>query len=121
MPHLLRALATISLFPLAAIAVLTIRSATSSRASAGEFQPIKEAEMPVGFPDYTPVGQIEVKQYPTYRTAAASGAAAFWTLFRHIQENKVKMTAPVEMDYGDPRDEKSQRHSMAFLYETPDQ
>ena len=40
---------------------------------AEEFQPIKEAEMPKDFPGYTPVGQIEVKQYPAYRKASASG------------------------------------------------
>ena len=74
--------------------------------------------MPAGFPKYTPVGQIEVKHYPAYRKASTSGSAEFWTLFRHIKENKVEMTAPVEMDYGDPRTEKSKQRSMSFLYQS---
>ncbi len=77
--------------------------------------------MPVGFPDYTPVGQIEVKQYPAYRKATASGGAAFWTLFSHIKQNNVTMTAPVEMYYGDPLSRNSKNRSMSFLYERPDQ
>ena len=77
--------------------------------------------MPAGFPNYTPVGRIEVKQYPAYRKASASGVAEFWTLFRHIKQNNVKMTAPVEMDFGDPLAKKSSNRSMSFLYERPDQ
>ncbi len=97
--------------------------ATNSSAARGDenFQPIKEAELPKDFPGYTPVGQIEIKHYPAYRKATASGDAQFWTLFRHIKQNNVAMTAPVEMDYGDPRDEKSRQRAMAFLYEHPDQ
>jgi hypothetical protein len=72
-------------------------------------------------PGYTPVGQIEVKQYPPYRKASTSGLAEFWTLFLHIKQNDVAMTAPVEMDYGDPRAAKSKERSMSFLYERPDQ
>jgi hypothetical protein len=110
-----------SLSTLVGLAVLTIRAATSNRASAEEFQPIKEAEMPRGFPTYTPVGQIEIKEYPAYRKASASGPAEFWTLFQHIKQNNVTMTAPVEMDYGDPRATKNNERSMSFLYERPDQ
>jgi len=117
----IRTLATMSLSTLVGLAVLTIRAATSNRASAEEFQPIKEAEMPRGFPTYTPVGQIEIKEYPAYRKASASGPAEFWTLFQHIKQNNVTMTAPVEMDYGDPRATKNNERSMSFLYERPDQ
>ena len=117
----LRTLATMSLSALAGLGVLTVRAATNNRASAEEFQPIKEAEMPKGFPAYTPVGQIEIKAYPAYRKASASGPAEFWTLFLHIKQNKVTMTAPVEMDYGDPRAAKNRERSMSFLYERPDQ
>ena len=77
--------------------------------------------MPKGFPAYTPVGRIEIKQYPAYRKASASGPAEFWTLFRHIKQNNVTMTAPVEMDYGDPRAPRNKELSMSFLYERPDQ
>jgi uncharacterized surface protein with fasciclin (FAS1) repeats len=91
------------------------------RTAAEQFQPIKEAEMPQGFPGYTPVGQIEVKNYPMYRKATASGMAEFWRLFNHIKQNHVAMTAPVEMDYGDPRSQKLAERSMSFLYGKPDQ
>ncbi len=116
-----RAFATMSLSALAGLGVLTVRTAMSHRASAEEFQPIKEAEMPKGFPAYTPVGQIEIKHYPAYRKASASGPAEFWTLFQHIKQNNVTMTAPVEMDYGDPRDARNKERSMSFLYERSDQ
>jgi len=97
------------------------RPAAGDTGNDGRFQPIKEAEMPKGFPGYTPVGQIEVKQYPAYRKATASGRAEFWTLFTHIKSNNVAMTAPVEMDYGDPRAGKTKERSMSFLYERTDQ
>jgi hypothetical protein len=116
-----RTLATLSLSTLVGLGMLAVRAATENRASADEFQPIKEAELPKGFPAYTPVGQIEIKHYPAYRKASASGPAEFWTLFQHIKQNNVTMTAPVEMDYGDPRAAQNKERSMSFLYERPDQ
>lgn len=85
------------------------------------FQPVKEAELPQGFPTYTPVGKIELKQYPAYRRASASGIAEFWMLFRHIQQNNVAMTAPVELDMGTADAARMRQRSMSFLYERPDQ
>lgn len=79
------------------------------------------AEMPSGFPTYTPVGQIEIKKYPAYRKALMRGPASFWTLFQHIKRNNVTMTAPVEMDYGDPLAPEKNERSMSFLYERADQ
>lgn len=117
----LRALATISLSTVVGMGVLAFRTMTTSRASAETFQPIKEAELPKGFPGYTPVGQVEIKKYPAYRKASASGGSEFWTLFQHIKKNDIQMTAPVEMDYGDPHVEKSTERYMAFLYESPQQ
>ena len=116
-----RTLANISLSTLVGLCMLAVRTATENRVSADEFQPIKEAEMPKGFPTYTPVGQVEIKRYPAYRKASASGPAEFWTLFQHIKKNNVTMTAPVEMDYGDLRAAKNKERSMSFLYERPDQ
>nr|WP_242022453.1 heme-binding protein [Trichocoleus sp. FACHB-90] len=63
--------------------------------------------MPEGFPPPTPEGQIEVKQYPAYRSATVrysgelSMAAnrAFDPLYRHISSNNISMTAPVETRY----------------------
>ncbi len=111
----------ISLSTLAWLGALSLRAASVKGEESEAFMPIKEAEMPKGFPAYTPVGQIEIKRYPTYRKATASGMAEFWTLFRHIKDNHVQMTAPVEMDYGDPGATKNRERSMSFLYERPDQ
>ena len=49
-------------------------------------------------------GQVEVKHYPSYRGAVARGEGMtigssdflFWSLFGHIEKNKVEMTAPVK-------------------------
>ena len=121
MRKLAKALATAGLFAGVGLVALKCRVVGTGTASGEEFKPIKEAEMPKGFPGYTPVGQIEVKQYPAYRKASTSGMAEFWTLFQHIKQNNVQMTTPVEMDYGDPRAAKSKERSMSFLYERPDQ
>jgi hypothetical protein len=121
MRRLIKALATAGLFATVGLAALKSKLVGSDVATGKEFQPIKEAEMPKGFPGYTPVGQIEVKQYPAYRKASTSGLAEFWKLFWHIKQNNVTMTAPVEMDYGDLHAAKSKERSMSFLYERPDQ
>ncbi|MGQ9605264.1 MAG: heme-binding protein [Thermogutta sp.] len=83
------------------------------------FVPRAEASLPEGFPAPTPVGEVEVKAYPTYRAAVTdNGSAAFWRLFAHIKKNGVEMTAPVEMRYA-PNGETPVL--MAFLYEGPNQ
>ena len=117
----LRTLESLALSALVGVGVLTVGSRAINRASAEPFQPIKEAEMPRGFPGYTPVGQIELKKYPSYRKASASGAAEFLTLFLHIKQNNIRMTAPVEMDYGNPSAVQPRERSMSFLYENSDQ
>lgn len=82
-----------------------------------QFKPLNEANMPKGFPTYTRVGTIEVKEYPVYRMAVSSN---FGTLFRHITTNGIEMTAPVQMEMTEkPTGELSQQ-SMAFLYGAPD-
>jgi hypothetical protein len=116
----LRTLSTISLSTIVGVGLLSTRGMINP-ASAEQFKPIKEAELPRGFPGYTPVGQIELKDYPAYRKASSSGAAEFWTLFMHIKQNNVKMTAPVEMDVADPSAESPKKLRMSFLYERPDQ
>jgi hypothetical protein len=85
------------------------------------FQPINEAEQPKGFPSPTPVGEVEVKHYPVYRKAQAemSRNRAFWTLFLHIKKNDIAMTAPVEMNYDNPRADEPKEKKMAFLYSQP--
>jgi uncharacterized surface protein with fasciclin (FAS1) repeats len=89
------------------------------------FQPLLEAELPAGFPEPTPVGEIRLKSYPAYRLARTSMTGrerqgqAFFTLFKHITENGIAMTAPVEITYGALRDNAQKTQAMAFLYETP--
>jgi hypothetical protein len=82
----------------------------------GRFKPMIEAELPEGFPGYTPVGTIEVKEYPKYRKAETSGKVAFWSLYSHIKDNQIAMTAPVEMTLAADKANQLQEQSMAFLY-----
>lgn len=85
------------------------------------FQPLMEGELPRGFPPPGPLGEIRVKQYPAYRMAVSkAGNGAFWTLFAHITRNDIAMTAPVEMNYGDPKSTATEQESMAFLYAQPE-
>lgn len=87
------------------------------------FRPWMEAELPEGFPNFTPLHAIEVKTYPEYRLAEASmkgngeegESDAFWPLFQHIQRNGIAMTAPVQMNYAS-RDPGADEATMAFLY-----
>jgi hypothetical protein len=85
------------------------------------FQPTKEAEQPEGFPLPTPVGEIEIKKYPAYRKAETDMSVnrAFWTLFSHIKNENIAMTAPVEIDYGKVRNTELKEQRMAFLYGKP--
>lgn len=81
------------------------------------FVPRSEAELPKGFPTYTPVGVIEVKQYPARRRAQAKG---FFTLFRHISSNDIAMTTPVRMEFTDGPDGKLRQQNMSFYYGSPE-
>ncbi len=120
MEKMVKTLATAGL--IAGLGLLVAKCMPGGGVASGEdFHPIKEAEMPKGFPPSTPVGDIEVKHYPAYRKATASGVDEFWRLFGHIKQNNLQMTAPVEMDYGDPKAAKNSESSMSFLYERPDQ
>lgn len=82
---------------------------------------INEAPLPEGWPELTPVDEIQVKTYPVYRAAVIADEAGgsqsgmFRPLFNHIQREDIAMTAPVEMTY----DGEAQA-SMSFLYRTPD-
>jgi hypothetical protein len=94
---------------------------------------IREAKLPEGWPALTPVGQIQVKQYPVYRAAVVQDAqlptggqqTMFRALFRHIKDREIAMTAPVEMGYVMPDQKetvpKAEMISMAFLYRQPTQ
>ncbi|MFN9971363.1 MAG: hypothetical protein ACK58T_15860, partial [Phycisphaerae bacterium] len=67
-----------------------------------------DTPLPVGYPDPTPPGAIDLKLYPSVRRAEVSGEVkslssggndGFWPLFRHIQRRDIAMTSPVEMEY----------------------
>ena len=65
------------------------------------------APLPEGFPAPTAADKIEVKQYPAYRSATvqvkgelgSASSRGFSPLFRHISDNEISMTAPVEAQY----------------------
>lgn len=86
----------------------------------------KSASTPEGWPELTPVGKVEVKNYPVYRAATVANVSIqpgkgdpmgpmFMTLFDHIKKNDIAMTAPVDMGFaGDP--DAPSMTTMAFLY-----
>lgn len=105
--------------------------------------------LPVGYPEPTPPGAIDVKVYPPVRRAEVSGSTmpdigmyqGFFPLFNHIKKREIAMTSPVEMDYrrldgatiagqksAERRDETPDEQdgnansswTMSFLYRTPD-
>ncbi|WDE95315.1 heme-binding protein [Lentisphaera profundi] len=82
-----------------------------------EFKVILEADLPRGFPAPGPLNKLIVKQYPAYRSAKLQSSKgqslSFMKLFGHIKNNKISMTAPVEMQIDKTT---GQRQSMAFLY-----
>ena len=70
-------------------------------------QAMIESPLPDGYPEPTPFGAIDIKEYPSVRRAELtskddSGAGmvtGFFPLFNHIKKRDIPMTAPVEMDY----------------------
>ncbi|MGC9528407.1 MAG: heme-binding protein [Limnospira sp.] len=87
------------------------------------------ADLPAGFPQPTPVGAIEVKQYPNYRAVTyhhqgdltQATRRAFNPLFQHISSNNIAMTTPVEARYL-PEDSggETSRADVSFLYSQPE-
>jgi hypothetical protein len=94
-------------------------------------QAMIESPLPVGYPEPTPFGAIDIKEYPSVRRAELTSkdesgtgmTAAFFPLFNHIKKREIAMTAPVEMDYPGlysdfMKDEpaKEGETTMSFLY-----
>ncbi len=90
-------------------------------------QKAMSAPLPVGFPNPTAHNQIEIKQYPAYRSGTYeyegnlndATSYSFNPLFRHISSNNISMTAPVEARY--PVDSINQpiqtgKAKISFLY-----
>jgi hypothetical protein len=98
-----------------------------------------DTPLPVGYPDPTPPGALDLKGYPSVRRAEVSGevknlssggSEGFWPLFRHIQRRDIAMTSPVEMEYhksGAAQGEAAKKPdgketwTMAFLYRRAEQ
>ncbi|MGF1566876.1 MAG: heme-binding protein [Nodosilinea sp.] len=89
------------------------------------------APLPEGFPQPSPDGTIEVKQYPEYRAATVqmvgnleyAPSRGFTPLFRHISSNDISMTAPMETRYPvDTLDNQTTEGAAAvsFLYRSLD-
>jgi hypothetical protein len=93
-----------------------------------EFQPIEEAPKPEQWPSLTPVGWVEIKDYPAYRAAVTRASSVnlfgssglFFRLFNHISSHDISMTAPVEMVYNQEPGKSPKQASMAFLYQSSD-
>ena len=70
-------------------------------------QAMIESPLPDGYPEPTPFGAIDIKEYPSVRRAELTSkddsgngmVAGFFPLFNHIKKRDIPMTAPVEMDY----------------------
>lgn len=90
------------------------------------FEPVNEADVPVGFPPVAPIGEVVLKKYPSYRMARASMKGGnrmgpFFSLFNHIKDRDIPMTAPVQMDYQEDPERAPVPVTMAFLYANPEQ
>ena len=89
------------------------------------FEPLIEAPLPEGFPDPVPVGEVRLQQVPAYRLARTPmgflEGRAFWTLFNHIKERDIAMTAPVEMTYTQSEGGGAKATAMSFLYRSTSQ
>ncbi|HRV79939.1 MAG TPA: heme-binding protein [Planctomycetota bacterium] len=102
----------------------TARTQVSERIKDLVFEPRIEADLPVGWPTPTVVGEVQWKRYPAYRMGqtdarSARSNGAFWILFQHIQSNDIPMTAPVEMTF-EPNGKRMAETKMAFLYQSTD-
>lgn len=93
-----------------------LRDAMSKVRDDLDFQPLREASLPDGFPTYTPPGVIELKSYPRHRRAVAK---QFYTLFAHITRNDIAMTAPVRMEFKQTENGLLEQKSMAFFQGDP--
>ena len=116
----------ISLSLLAAVLSMawTAPARGEQKAESPDPDPRLEAALPEGFPQPGPLDEVTVKQYPAYRAAWHDEGDGFWSLFRHIKKNHVKMTAPVEMTLKQQLERRGKRMviaSQAFMYERPDQ
>jgi hypothetical protein len=96
---------------------------------ARKFKISEEAPLPDGWPKPSLAGLIRIKTYPAVRSAWARASEKenrqFMTLFRHIKNRQISMTAPVVMEYAPEATQNAAKmddvKAMAFLYRNPDQ
>lgn len=122
--------ARILILPLVAIPLVLV---SCVRSSGGAWY-FDSAPLPEGWPELTPVGKVEIREYPSYRAAVVTEedgkggtTPMFRSLFQHISSNDIPMTSPVDMTYDDGDASGGQDDGggdrmtgMAFLYRTPD-
>lgn len=99
-------------FPLFALIAACNLQANTSESRLPQY--VDQAPLPESWPEPGPYDQVTEKSYPAYRAAFTDGKgqqSAFWTIFHHIANNEIKMTAPVEIPY--PANHPSNR----FLYQ----
>ncbi len=85
-----------------------------------EHRYISESPLPEGWPEPGPFNQVTLKKYPAYRAAFTTDErpnGGFMTLFRHIKNNGIPMTAPVEMKLDPDEKESPEMEQMGFLYQ----
>lgn len=104
-------------------AVQRLRSELGDLVATLTFEPLREAELPAGFPTFQAVDELELRHYPACRMVrtemkAGGPMGAFWPLFQHIKENDIAMTAPVQVDWSEGGD-RQRPTRMAFLYGDP--
>lgn len=104
----------------AAILSTALKQARKAR----RFRIADEAPLPENWPKPSLPGLVRIKTYPPVRSAWVRSRQLrnrqFMTLFRHIKDRKIAMTAPVVMEYADEASEDPARmdstEAMAFLY-----
>jgi hypothetical protein len=78
-----------------------------------------EAPLPKGWPTPGPYDLVSEKKFPAYRAAYTDGSwqnFAFMRLFKHIKNNDIPMTSPVEMEM-EENNENLKMKSMGFMYQ----
>jgi hypothetical protein len=102
-----------------------LEAAINQAAQARRFKPHLEAPLPEGWPAPSLPGLVRLKTYPPMRAAWTDQGdgrnGQFMTLFRHIKDRQIAMTAPVVMAYppaeaAPPGDALGEPVAMAFLY-----
>jgi len=98
-----------------------LRKAIADAYQALTFKPVIQARRPKGFPGITPIGEVQVKQYPACRMARAGmqQGQPLFSLVTHFRKNRIAVTAPVQIEFEDAGSDKPREQSMAFIYGDP--